>query len=89
MIGKTCVKGCAPLGGWWTDLNKAVRSGVATAADILTAYKAGNITQEQYIELEKARIAASGGASSDKTILYVGLGAVALVGVVLLTSKRK
>lgn len=83
MIGYVKLNGCAPLGGWWTDLQKAVRSGATTAAQLLSLWKAGNITQEEYIELEKARIAAAGGTSSDstKTILIVcgvSLAALAL-----------
>lgn len=88
MIGKTCVNGC--LAGWWTDLMKATRSGATTAAQILGLYQQGQLTNEQYaqlqVELAKAQ---AGGSTSDKTLLYVGLGAVALVGFVLLTGKRK
>lgn len=88
MIGKTCVNGC--LAGWWTDLMNAVKSGTATAAQILGLYQQGQLTNEQYaqlqVELAKAQ---AGSTTSDKTLLYVGLGAVALVGVVLLTGRNK
>lgn len=91
MIGKTCVKGCAPLGGWWTDLQKAITSGAMTAAQLLNLWKAGQITQEQYIELEKARIAAAGGTSSDntKTILIVGGVALAALALGIIGTRNK
>lgn len=87
MIGKTCVNGC--LAGWWTDLMKSVQSGATTAAQILGLYQQGQLTNEQYAQLqvELAKAQASG-SSTDKTYLYIGLGALALVGVVLFTSKK-
>lgn len=83
MIGNVKLYGCAPLGGWWTDLQKAVRSGATTAAQLLSLWKAGNITQEEYIELEKARIAAAGGSSSDNTKTVFIVGGVALAALAL------
>ena len=79
MIGNVKLYGCAPLGGWWTDLQKAVSSGATTAAQLLSLWKAGNITQEQYIELEKARIAAAGGTSDGSTKTLLIFGGIALV----------
>lgn len=91
MIGNVKLYGCAPLGGWWTDLQKAVRSGATTAAQLLSLWKAGNITQEEYIELEKARIAAAGGSSSGstKTILIVGGVALAALALGIIGTSRK
>ena len=91
MIGNVKLYGCAPLGGWWTDLQKAVRSGATTAAQLLLLWKGGNITQEQYIELEKARIAAAGGSSSDgtKTIFIVGGVALAALALGIIGTRNK
>lgn len=91
MIGNVKLYGCAPLGGWWTDLQKAVRSGATTAAQLLSLWKAGNITQEEYIELEKARIAAAGGSSSDstKTIFIVGGVALAALALGIIGTRNK
>ena len=91
MIGNVKLYGCAPLGGWWTDLQKAVRSGATTAAQLLSLWKAGNITQEEYIELEKARIAAAGGSSSDstKTIFIVGAIAMAALALGIIGTRNK
>lgn len=91
MIGNVKLNGCAPLGGWWTDLQKAVTSGATTAAQLLNLWKAGNITQDQYIELEKARIAAAGGTSSDstKTILIVGGVALAALALGIIGTRNK
>lgn len=91
MIGYVKLNGCAPLGGWWTDLQKAVRSGATTAAQLLSLWKAGNITQEEYIELEKARIAAASGTSSDstKTILIVGGVALAALALGIIGTRKK
>ena len=91
MLGNVKLYGCAPLGGWWTDLQKAVRSGATTAAQLLSLWKAGNITQEEYIELEKARIAAAGGSSSGstKTILIVGGVALAALALGIIGTSRK
>ena len=83
MIGNVKLYGCAPLGGWWTDLQKAVRSGATTAAQLLSLWNAGNITQDQYIELEKARIAAAGGTSSDSTKTILIVGGIALAALAL------
>lgn len=88
MVGKTCVNGC--LAGWWTDLMKSVQSGATTAAQILGLYQQGQLTNEQYaqlqVELAKAQAAST---KTDNTMLYIGIGAVALVGVVLLTGRKK
>lgn len=91
MIGYVKLNARAPLGGWWTDLQKAVRSGATTAAQLLSLWKAGNITQEEYIELEKARIAAAGGTSSDstKTILIVGGVALAALALGIIGTRKK
>lgn len=91
MIGYVKLNGCAPLGGWWTDLQKAVRSGATTAAQLLSLWKAGNITQEEYIELEKARIAAAGGTSSDstKTILIVSGVTLAALALGIIGTRKK
>lgn len=87
MIGKTCVNGC--LAGWWTDLMKSVQSGATTASQILGLYQQGQLTNDQYSQLQVELAKAQAGANStDKTMLYVGLGAIALVGVVLLTSRK-
>lgn len=90
MIGKTCVNGC--VGGWWTDfwkgLNKAVSAGTMSASQLLSLYQQGQLTTEQYQELEKARIEASKTTATDKTGLYIGLGALALVGIVIFTSRK-
>lgn len=87
MIGKTCIKGCAPLAGWWTDLMKAVQSGTTTAAQILGLYQQGKLSDEEYTKLQVELAKAQAGGSSSNTALYVGLCALALVGVVLLTRK--
>lgn len=91
MIGNVKLYGCAPLGGWWTDLQKAVSSGATTAAQLLSLWNAGNITQEQYIELEKARIAAAGATSdgSTKTLLIVGGVALAALALGIIGTSRK
>lgn len=70
------------LGGWWTDLQKALQRGAVTAAQLLNLYKQGNITQEQYYELQKIQAAAAAQQQSSgidsKTLLYVGAGVLAL-----------
>ena len=95
MIGNVKLKGCSPmLGGWWTDLQKALQSGAVTAAQLLNLYKQGSITQEQYFELQKiaAKSAASGSGSGidNKTILIVGGVAIALLafGGIIGTSRK-
>lgn len=94
MIGNVKLKGCAPmLGGWWTDLQKALQSGAVTAAQLLNLYKQGNITQEQYYELQK--IAAQGAASGrgsgidNKTILIVGGVALAALALGIIGTRNK
>lgn len=91
MIGKTNVYGCAaPLGGWWTDLQKAARSGMTTAAQALSLWQQGQLTESQYLELQKTIAEASGKTSDNtKTILYVGGALVALVALGVLSTGRK
>lgn len=79
------------LGGWWTDLQKALQSGAVTAAQLLNLYKQGNITQEQYYELQKIQAAAAAQQSSgidSKTLLFVGAGVLALFAFGIITSRR-
>lgn len=94
MIGNVKLKGCSPmLGGWWTDLQKALQSGAVTAAQLLNLYKQGNITQDQYYELQK--IAAQGAAIGsgrgidNKTILIFGGVAIALLAFGIIGTSRK
>jgi voltage-gated potassium channel Kch len=92
MIGNVKLNGCTPLGGWWTDLQKAITSGAMTAAQLLNLWKAGNITQEQYFELEKARIAASGASATTdntKTILIVGGVALAALALGIIGTRKR
>lgn len=80
------------LGGWWTDLQKALQSGAVTAAQLLNLYKQGNITQEQYYELQKIQAAAASQQSSgidSKTLLYVGAGVIALFALGIFATSRR
>lgn len=83
------------LGGWWTDLQKALQSGAVTAAQLLNLYKQGNITQEQYYELQKIQAAAAAAASQQssgidsKTLLYVGAGVLALFALGIFATSRR
>lgn len=91
MIGNVKImNGCATLGGWWTDLQKALQSGAMTAAQLLGLYQQGRITEEQYYELQKIQAEAAGKATQteSKTPLYVAGGVAALLLVVLLTQRN-
>lgn len=92
MIGNVKLNGCAPLAGWWTNLQKAVQSGATTALQLIGLYQAGNITQEQYLELEKARIAAAGGSTTSdttKTVLIIGGVAIAALALGIIGGRKK
>ena len=92
MIGKTCLNGCT-LGGWWTDLQKSVRSGAVTAAQLLTLWQQSQITEDQYYELLKIRAEAEGKASGSgidsKTALYIGAGVIALFALGFFATGRR
>lgn len=89
MIGNVKMNGCVTLGGWWTDLQKALQSGAMTAAQLLGLYQQGRITEEQYYELQKIQAEAAGKSqqTDSKTPLYIA-GAAALVLVALIVSKK-
>lgn len=94
MIGNVKMNGCAPmLGGWWTDLQKAVQSGLVTAAQALNLYQQGQITQEQYFELQKiaatASASGSGSGIDNKTILIFGGVALALLAFGIIGTSRR
>lgn len=81
------------LGGWWTDLQKAIRSGAITAVQLLDLYNKGQITQEQYYELQKIQAAAAASQQSSgidsKTLLYVGAGVLALFAFGIFATSRR
>ena len=95
MIGNVRLKGCAPMGGWLTDFTKGlytlVKGGAMSAAELLKLYQQGQLTTEQYTELEKARIEAESGKSSDntKTILIVGGVALAALALGIIGTRNK
>ena len=92
MIGKTCLNGCT-LGGWWTDLQKSVRSGAVTAAQLLTLWQQSRITEDQYYELLKIKAEAEGKTSGSgidsKTALYLGAGVLALFALGFFATTRR
>ena len=80
------------LGGWWTDLQKAIIKGAVTGAQLLNLYRQGQITQEQYYELQKIQAAAAAQQSSgidSKTLLYVGAGVLALFALGIFATSRR
>ena len=80
------------LGGWWTEDQQAIIKGAVTAAQLLNLYRQGQITQEQYYELQKIQAAAAAQQSSgidSKTLLYVGAGVLALFALGIFATSRR
>ena len=93
MVGNVKLNGCSPmLGGWWTDMQKAIRSGATTlfqvGAQALQLYQQGRISEQDYkeIQLELAKQKSSG--TDTKTILIVGGVALAALALGVIGTRK-
>lgn len=80
------VNGCAPLGGWWTDLMNSLSKAGTTGLTLWQQYQQGKLTETQYkAALEQQKSASEQTAQLAK---YGVLAAFGLAAVVLLSRKK-
>lgn len=94
MVGNVKLNGCGPmLGGWWTDMQKAIRSGTTTifqvAAQALNLYQQGRLSEQDYKDIQLELAKQKKDDSSTKTILIAGGVAFALLTLGIIGTRGK